>query len=488
MHILLARLPTFLSLKFAEAALLLMETTIDFLSAIETKMKAEKLPDLAVKSFSYYYKQLIEGETGLIAEKQIQPVDSLPDLEQLSDEYLAVGETVLKSAVMLKLNGGLGTSMGLKRAKSLLIVKNGQSFLDIIAQQAIRLGIPLVLMNSFSTAQDSLQHLSKHPELKQDIPLHFLQHKVPKIVQKDYSLAEWPKDPQLEWCPPGHGDIYTALLTTNMLDNLLENGVKYMFVSNSDNLGAQLDLKLLGYFADQRLPFMMEVADRTLADRKGGHLALDHSGQFLLRESAQCPQDDLDAFQDTQKHRYFNTNNLWIQLETLKDVLNEKNGIMGLPMIRNSKTVDPRDSSSTAVYQLETAMGAAIEIFKDAGAVRVPRSRFAPVKSTNQLLAIQSDAYLLQDDYSVVMDQRRNNTPCIINLDGEFYKKIDQLDEHFPFGAPSLINAESLTIKGDVFFGRNVTCNGVVEVVNTSGQARYIADDQTLSGVVDISS
>ena len=273
-----------------------------------------------------------------------------------------------------------------------------------------------------------------------------------------------------------------------MLDILLANGIKYMFVSNSDILGAKLDVKLLGYFADRRLPFMMEVADRTRADRKGGHLALDHSGQFLLRESAQCPKGDIDAFQDTNKHRYFNTNNLWIQLETLKDVLNEKKGIMGLPMIRNSKTVDPRDPDSTPVYQLETAMGAAIEIFEDAGAVRVPRSRFAPVKSTNQLLAIQSDAYVLQDDYSVVMDGRRNNKPCIVNLDSDFYKKIDQLNDHFPFGAPSLIDAESLTIKGEVFFGKNVTCTGAVEIINTSDQARHIRDGQALSGIVDVSS
>ena len=166
-----------------------METTIDFLPAIETKMRAEKLPDLAIKSFSYYYKQLVEGETGLIAEKQIEPVQSLPDLELLADEYITAGQAALKHAVMLKLNGGLGTSMGLQRAKSLLTVKKDQSFLDIIAQQAIQLGIPLVLMNSFSTAQDSLDHLSKYPELQQEIPLHFLQHKVPKIVQRGFFIC-----------------------------------------------------------------------------------------------------------------------------------------------------------------------------------------------------------------------------------------------------------------------------------------------------------
>jgi len=461
-----------------------METTIDILSAIEAKMSAEQLPDLAIKAFAYYYRQLVDGETGLIAEDQIQPVETLPDLEKLGSDYKEIGQSVLEQTVMLKLNGGLGTSMGLQRAKSLLPVKNEMTFLGIIAQQAIHLGIPLVLMNSFSTAQDSLSHLSGYEQLKQSIPLHFVQHKVPKIVQKDYSLAEWPKEPNLEWCPPGHGDIYTALLTTGMLDTLLEHGVRYMFVSNSDNLGAKLDLKLLGYFADKKLPFMMEVADRTLADRKGGHLAHDLNGQFLLRESAQCPEEDADAFQDTSRHRFFNTNNLWIQLDVLKAVLSEKEGIMGLPMIRNSKTVDPRDASSTPVYQLETAMGAAIEIFDDAGAIRVPRSRFAPVKSTNQLLAIQSDAYVLQDDYSIMMEPKRNGEPCIIDLDSTFYKKIDQLEDHFPYGSPSLIEADSLTVKGEVYFGKNVTCKGAVEIINTSGVPKHIADGEILSGEV----
>lgn len=459
-----------------------METTIDYLAAIEAKMRAEELPDLAIKAFTYYYSQLVKGETGLIHEGQINPVQSLPDLERLDDTYQHKGKTALQQTVMLKLNGGLGTSMGLQKAKSLLKVKGDWTFLDVIAKQALHLDIPLVLMNSFSSAQDSLEHLNTYPELQKNVPLHFLQHKVPKIVQDDLSFAEWPKDPSLEWCPPGHGDIYTALLTTGMLDELLQHGVKYMFVSNSDNLGARLDRRLLGYFVDEDLPFMMEVADRTLADRKGGHLAYDESGQFLLRESAQCPEEDIESFQDVTRHRYFNTNNLWIQLEKLKQVLDNKEGIMGLPMIRNTKTVDPRDASSTPVFQLETAMGSAIEVFKGAGAIRVPRSRFAPVKSTGQLLAVRSDVYQIQDDFSVIMNAKRNNEPCIISLDAEQYKKIDQLDARFPYGPPSLLEASSLSIEGDVFFGKDIVCQGEVEIVNLSKEAKYISDGEILSG------
>ena len=100
-----------------------------------------------------------------------------------------------------------------------------------------------------------------------------------------------------------------------MLDTLLANGYEVAFVSNADNLGAELDPLPLGYFVSERLPFLMEVADRTAADRKGGHLARRKSdGRLALRESAQCPDEDTDAFQDVDRHRYFNTNNLWINL------------------------------------------------------------------------------------------------------------------------------------------------------------------------------
>lgn len=120
----------------------------------------------------------------------------------------------------------------------------------------------------------------------------------------------------MEWCPPGHGDLYAALLGSGKLDALLEEGIKYMFVSNSDNLGATLDTQLLKYFADSGAPFMMECCERTANDKKGGHLAVRKAdSQLILREAAQCPDEDEDKFQDISTHKYFNTNNLWIDLE-----------------------------------------------------------------------------------------------------------------------------------------------------------------------------
>ncbi len=452
-----------------------MTTITDQFAPFAERMHGEGLPDIVIQTFKHYYQQLVRGQTGLIPEADIKPVESLPDVETFPKRLSAVGQAALPKTIFLKLNGGLGTSMGLERAKSLLRVKNGLSFLDIIARQAIQAGIPLVLMNSFNTRDDSLAALEKYPELKGAIPLDFLQHKIPKVTQADFSPVEWPPDPDLEWCPPGHGDIYTALVTSGMLETLLQAGYEYAFVSNADNLGAVMDLAILGYFTENQLPFMMEAADRTEADKKGGHLARRHDGQLILRESAQCPDDEIEIFQDISRYKYFNTNNLWLNLSALQAVLAAKNNILGLPMIRNAKTVDPRDSSSTPVYQLETAMGAAIAVFEGAQAIRVPRTRFAPVKTTNDLLAVRSDAYVLSDDFRVVPNPARKLDQVVIELDPAHYKLINDLEARFPQGAPSLLACTQFCVEGDIKFGADVRLKGEVRLVNRSGKQVEIA-------------
>lgn len=432
------------------------------------RMTAENLPEIAIRTFTYYYRQLRSGETGLIPEDNIEPVTSLPDAEALPTDLSTAGKRALAHTILLKLNGGLGTSMGLQKAKSLLPVKNGLSFLDVIARQAIHSGVPLVLMNSFATRADSLAALERYPQLKKDdLPLDFVQHKVPKIAQTDLTPVEWAENRALEWCPPGHGDIYPALVSSKMLDKLLAAGYKYAFVSNADNLGAVIDPLILGYFAENELPFMMEVADRTPADRKGGHLARRRSdGQLILRESAQCPPEDTAAFQNIERHRYFNTNNLWLNLPALKETLAAHDGVLPLPMIRNAKTVDPRNPESTPVYQLETAMGSAIAVFPGSAALRVPRTRFAPVKTTNDLLAVRSDAYRLGEDARIRLHPVRQNRPVVVELDPAHYKLINQLDEHFPHGAPSLRHCNRFTVRGNIFFGANITARGDVSLDN----------------------
>merc|ERR1719191_2631823 len=316
--------------------------------------------------------------------------------------------------------------------------------------------LKFMLMNSFATEADTQAALAPYPELGTGADLSFVQNKAPKVTADGYAPAVWEKSPDNEWCPPGHGDLYPAMLGSGTLDKLLEKGFKYMFVSNSDNLGATMDLKLLTYFAEKGAPFMMEVADRTDADKKGGHLAtMKSNGGLTLRESAQCPPEDEKAFQDTAKYAYFNTNNLWVDLEKLKALFDKAGGAIPLPVMLNDKTVDPRDKKSTKVIQLETAMGAAISCFEGACALRIPRSRFAPVKKCDDLVALRSDAYVITEDSRIELAASRGGVPPTVKLD-DAYKFCDAMQTLIPNGPPSLIECESLKVVGPMEFAAGV--------------------------------
>jgi UTP--glucose-1-phosphate uridylyltransferase len=450
-----------------------------------TKMTEAGLPEMVIHLFRHYYAQLVDGATGEIPGHQALPVKELPEVCDLGGRYRAAGLAALDRAVVLKLNGGLGTSMGMSGPKSLLIAKEGLRFLDIIVGQVRHLQsehgarLPLVLMDSFHTHEPTLEALARHAHFRQDVPLSFLQHKIPKIRKADLGPAHWPADPSKEWCPPGHGDLYIALSTSGMLQQLLAASYEYVFISNADNLGATLDLDILGYFAAEGLPFLMEVAHRTKADSKGGHLAQRPDGGLILREIAQCPPDELEQFQDVARYAYFNTNNLWLHLPTLQRVLTERHGVLGLPLIRNEKPVDPTDPHSYRTYQLETAMGSAIGVFAGAQAISVPRTRFIPIKKNNDLLVLWSDAYQLTD--TCQLELAGIDEPPLVYLDDRYYGMIDQLAARFPHGAPSLIQCQELRVEGNVYFGRAVTVRGKVNIVNADPRPLQIPDGSTLS-------
>lgn len=430
--------------------------------SFRTIMMDEGITPVVIDTFFAYYDLLAKGETGMMDRTQIEPPfpEAVVPFEQLSEK----DESLLDQLVVVKLNGGLGTSMGLTRAKSLLPVKNGLNFLDITARQVLHMRktlgrrIPILFMNSFSTDKDTRDYLAKYPDLPvKDLPLGFLQNKFPRVRQDNLGPLSDP-DPEQNWNPPGHGDIYTALVITGLLDKLVSQGYRYCFVSNSDNLGATVSEAILTHFARLQIPFLMEVCLRTEMDKKGGHLAATKGGRLVLRESAQCPEEEKAEFEDVALYRYFNTNNLWIDLTVLKRVMDENKGIIMLPIIRNPKVVN-----GVPVFQIETAMGSAISVFPGSQALVVPRSRFAPVKKTNDLLAIWSDAYQLSDDYTVALDPSLQEAP-VVSLDEHYYKNIDQMLERFKGGIPSLIDCEKLTITGDVAFGEGVVLRGNVNL------------------------
>ena len=447
-------------------------------TALEKKMASAGMGDAPIRAFRRNYEALMRQETGMIPESEITPAEGLASLKEISTG-LNEDNVLLSQAVVIKLNGGLGTGMGLQGPKSLLTVRDGVTFLDLIVRQILDLrtrsgtSVRLLLMNSFSTSRETLGHLELYRSegLAEAAEVELMQNQIPKIDARTLNPVQWLSDPELEWCPPGHGDLYPALVGSGWLDRLLQEGVKYAFVSNSDNLGAILDSSILRHFADSGAPFLMEVTRRTAADRKGGHLAVRKTdGRLLLREVAQCPEDDLGAFQDIEKHRYFNTNSLWMRLDLLKKQLEADAGVLPLPMIRNSKTVDPRDKSSTPVVQLESAMGAAIECFAGASAIQVPRSRFAPVKTTADLLALRSDAYEVLENGQVRLAASRKGVPPVVILSDE-YKLVDSLDV---LGVPSMIDCKSLTVKGAVHFEPGVVLRGDVSFENTDEALQFV--------------
>jgi UTP--glucose-1-phosphate uridylyltransferase len=335
--------------------------------------------------------------------------------------------------------------------------------------------LPLLFMNSFRTHDDTRAALARHDIAVDDVPLDFLQNREPKLLVDDLTPIEWPDDPSLEWCPPGHGDLYTALETSGALDALLDAGFRYATVSNSDNLGAAPDPAMMAWFAASGAPYAAEVCRRTPADVKGGHLVVRRDdGRLVLRETAQTPPEDAEAAADLDRHRFFHTNNLWFDLEQLAKTLADRAGVLGLPLIRNEKTVDPTDPSSPRVVQIESAMGAAVEVFDGATAIEVDRSRFLPVKTTNDLLLLRSDVYELGDDFRV----RARVTPPSVDLDRRFYATIADFDARVP-EPPSLVAATSLVVEGDWTFGSGVIVTGDVRL-GDEGTARHIPPNTRL--------
>jgi len=457
----------------------------DPVKAATTRMRAAGQSETAISAFVSALERVQAGIATLIPSSTLEPAPDVPRLEDLPE---VDPRTALERVAVIRLNGGLATSMGLTQPKSLLEAREGHTFLDLIVGQILALRarcdvpLPLVLMDSDVTREPTLAALAAHPQIATaHLAPDFLQSLVPKLDERTLLPARWPAAPELEWCPPGHGDVYASLIGSGMLDSLLDNGFRYAMIANSDNLGAVVDPRIAAHLAREEIPFLMEVVRGTAADRKGGHIARRRSdGHLILRETAQTPPEDLDSFTEYRRWRYYNTNSLWLDLEALAAGYAKADGGLELPVIVNRKTVDPRDPGSTPVLQLESAMGAAIGSFEGARVLEVPRTRFAPVKTTDDLLLLRSDAYRLTDELMVEPASGPANLP-FIELDKRHFGMIDAFERRFPAGPPSLKDAERFVVSGDVSFGSGVVIAGHV-VLAADGEPRHIADNTLLSG------
>jgi UTP--glucose-1-phosphate uridylyltransferase len=459
------------------------EKTFGETEAFVRLMRKEGQDDRVIQAFTSLYRRYREGDTGKIPWAEVRqpgPGDIVPHAELAGAELRARGEKLLSTLAVVSLNGGLGTTMKLEKAKSLIAVRQGLSFLDIKARQILALrrkhgaDIPWLLMNSYRTRADTLAALARYEELAvRGLPLDFLQNKVPRIERATALPASFARVED-GWAPPGHGDLYLALWSNGLLERLRAQGIRWVFVANVDNLGATVDPGILGYLDRENIELAMEVTDKSLADIKGGTLVRVRDRLTLL-EGAQVEQDHLEDFQDIEVFKVFNTNSLWWRLDAMLEAL--ERGTLALSLIVNPKTVQ-----GTAVVQLETAMGAAVGCFERAVGLHVPRARFAPVKATADLLAVRSDAYELDDGFGIRPDPARDAAlgPPIVSLDPRYYQGIDDFEQRFP-EPPSLRGCVSLCVEGDVRFGRDVRVEGAVEV-RSSATGQRVVPDGTLLG------
>uniref|UniRef100_A0A2P2M0J3 UTP--glucose-1-phosphate uridylyltransferase n=3 Tax=Rhizophora mucronata TaxID=61149 RepID=A0A2P2M0J3_RHIMU len=383
---------------------------------------------------------------------------------------------LLDKLVVLKLNGGLGTTMGCTGPKSVIEVRNGLTFLDLIVIQIENLNtkygcnVPLLLMNSFNTHDDTIKIVEKYS--KSNIEIHtFNQSQYPRIVVDDFMplpcKGQAGKD---GWYPPGHGDVFSSLYNSGKLDALISKGKEYVFVANSDNLGAIVDLKILNHLITNKNEYCMEVTPKTLADVKGGTL-ISYEGKVQLLEIAQVPNEHVNEFKSIEKFKIFNTNNMWVNLKAIKRLVEAD--ALKMEIIPNPKEVD-----GVKVLQLETAAGAAIRFFDHAIGINVPRARFLPVKATSDLLLVQSDLYTLEDGFVIRNKARTNPENPSIELGPEF-KKVGNFLSRFK-SLPSIVELDSLKVAGDVWFGAGITLKGKVNIVAKSGAKLEVPDGVTI--------
>ncbi|XP_066151356.1 UTP--glucose-1-phosphate uridylyltransferase isoform X2 [Euwallacea fornicatus] len=426
-----------------------------------------------LNGFTDLFKRFLEESGPSVDWERIEklPHDAVRDYASLNTPTADVLHQMLNKLVVVKLNGGLGTSMGCYGPKSVITVRNDLTFLDLTVQQiehlnkTYKVSVPLVLMNSFNTNEDTEQVIRKYRNL--NVEIHTFNQSCHPRINKD-SLMPIAKNSDINknmeaWYPPGHGDFYQSFYNSGLLTKFVQEGRDYCFISNIDNLGATVDINILNLLlnSEKEHQFVMEVTDKTRADVKGGTL-IQYENRLRLLEIAQVPKEHVEEFKSVKTFKFFNTNNLWVKLPAIERVLRED--ALQLEIIVNGKSL----SNGLNVIQLETAVGAAMKCFKGALGVNVPRARFLPVKKTSDLLLVMSNLYSLKNGSLVMSPQRMFPTTPLVKLGDNHFSKVKEFLQRFA-NIPDLLELDHLTVSGDVTFGRGVSLKGTVIIIANHG-------------------
>ena len=453
------------------------------LKRIAKVMKEQGNSKKQIEMFNQLYTKLIEQkdfpiEWNKISSPAPEMIVNQADLEEANFQQ---SQKLLSELVVCKLNGGLGSSMGCVGPKSAIEVREGKTFLDLIVDQIRNINemffvdVPVLLMNSFNTHDDTEKIIKKHEE---SLNIHtFKQNEFPRLKKENLlPLSKNEFDGNASY-PPGHGDFFTSFFESKYLDQLIRKGKKFAFVSNADNLGATVDMKILHHINRNNIPFVMEVTPKTRADIKGGTVIKQGENGLRLLEIAQVPQEYQEEFKSVKKFNVFNTNNIWINLKVLKEKLT--NGGLDLDIIVNEQKVD-----KIPVIQLETAIGGGIHNFEGGIAVNVDRSRFLPVKKTGDLLLVQSNLFNLKKGTLVRNPERQFVGLPLVQL-GEFFRTVEDYHTRIP-RILDILELDLLTIVGDIRFDRKVTLRGNVILVCEQGELHVprgaVLENKVLTG------
>lgn len=440
------------------------DNIIDAMQKELATLKATHPNEEDLDEFLKIYKIFIKTRSDKINWQKIEPPEGkLFQYDDLKDN--ADAQNLLSKLAVLKLNGGLGTTMGCDGPKSSIRIKNGMYFLDIVIRQLNHLNtkydcdVPLVLMNSFNTEAKTRKMTKNYKNIKT-----FNQSMFPRISVENLLPIETEV-----FYPPGHGDIYYSMTKSGMLDELLKEGKEYLFVSNIDNLAATVDLKILNFIIEEKIDFCMEVTEKTRADIKGGTL-VNYNKKLTLLEIAQVPGNKKTEFTSVRKFKIFNTNSAWIDLQALKKMQDK----MELDLIQNKKVVH-----GETVIQLETALGAAVKYFDNNCGIVVPRSRFLPVKTCSDLFLLESNLYTEKNGFLEINPARISKQQPIVKLIGANFQKIRDFENKFA-EIPDIVNLDILTVVGNVTFGEGVVLEGTVIINATVGGEINIADGSVI--------
>ena len=410
-----------------------------------------------VGTFIYHYLRYLSGDTGKLAWEELTlltPAD-MPTATALEPMHTELGIDAANRVGILKLNGGLGTTMGCTGAKSSIKILPNKTFLDVIAEQVLHLRsfykarFPLILMNSFNTSNDARTILNRKLPF-----IELIQHEFPRINDESKFPFIHPNDPIQNWAPPGHGDVLLSLMSSGTAKALVREGIDYLLISNADNLAPTFDPAILGYMIANHLDFLSEVTPKTAMDTKGGTIVKVNQKLTLL-ERSQVDEAHVSQFEDPSTCTIFNTNTLWVSLPAL--ISYYKEAPFHLPLIVNHKTLD-----GVPIVQLETAVGSAISQFERSGILVVDRNRFLPVKKTSDLLVILSDLVQPDATQNTLVFNRHFDANAYPDI--RFDEPLSRVSEfHDTFKSiPSLKNLVSLSVEGRFTFGPNVSFSGKV--------------------------